>query len=76
MEFEANRAELRYENARNARSAQDRSCLKASELMRSIYFALLQKMRRSGFQVLDQRYRLSGWQKMMLLTRTMVFGAP
>lgn len=75
MEFEAQRAEDRYQNARAARSDDDRPHLKASELMRSIYYALLQKMRRGGFRVLDQRYRLSSLQKMMLLTRTMVFGA-
>ena len=42
--------------------------------MSSIYHALLQKMARDDFRVLEQRYRLSKLQKLFLLSRTWVFG--
>ncbi|MEO0444880.1 MAG: squalene/phytoene synthase family protein, partial [Verrucomicrobiota bacterium] len=64
MRFEAERARTRYEQAEKAFPEADRRTLIASELMRKIYSALLAKMAKDDFRVLQQRYRLSKWEKM------------
>jgi 15-cis-phytoene synthase len=67
MRFEAQRVRLRYDRAENLLPPQDRASLRASELMRQLYGALFAKMERDGFRVLSRRYRLSGWEKLVLL---------
>lgn len=72
MNFEADRAESRYQRAQQLLDPADRPNLRASELMHAIYHAILTRMRAGGFRVLEQRYSLPRWQKLWLLTRTLV----
>lgn len=59
MEFEAKRADGYYAKALGSLHAEDRTALRAAEGMRSIYSAILKKMRADGFQVFSKRYRVS-----------------
>jgi phytoene synthase len=70
LEFEAQRAQGFYESALRARPAWDRRALAAAEIMRVIYWRLLQRMRRGGFRVFGRRYRLSKPHKLALVLGT------
>ncbi|MFT5467663.1 MAG: phytoene synthase [Verrucomicrobiales bacterium] len=74
MEFQAERAESRYARARQLLAKADRRNLRTSQLMHSIYYALLKRMRSNGFRVLEKRCSLPKWQKIWLLIRSRVFG--
>jgi phytoene synthase len=63
MEFEADRAENFFAQARQALPAQDRQSLVAAEIMRSVYHAILQRMKRDRFRVFEKEYRLSKLEK-------------
>ncbi len=69
MEFEAARAESLYRAAVTAFPSPDRRALRAAEIMRAVYYRLLQKMRADRFQVLDRRYSLSKPRKLWLVFR-------
>lgn len=73
MEFEAERAEARYARARQLLNPADRKSLRTSELMHSIYHALLKRMRSKRFRVLEKRISLPRWQKLWLLARALIF---
>jgi phytoene synthase len=74
LTLQAERAGARFAAARQHYPERDRQALRASELMRRLYQALLEKMSRDGFRVLDQRYRLGSVQKLLLLLSSMTFG--
>ncbi len=74
MNFQAERAMARFSAARQHYPARDWRALRASELMRRLYQALLETMTRDGFQVLHTRYRLGALQKMTLLLRSLLRG--
>jgi len=74
MQFEADRAEARYAEAVRLLPKEDRGNLRASELMRTVYYAILKKMRSDGFRVLGKRYRLTSLEKLLLLSRTLITG--
>ncbi len=63
MEFEAERAENFFAQAREALPAQDRQSLVAAEIMRSVYDAILQRMKRYRFRLFEKEYRLSKLEK-------------
>jgi len=63
MEFEAERAENFFAQAREALPAQDRQSLVAAEIMRSVYDAILQRMKRDRFRLFEKEYRLSKLEK-------------
>jgi phytoene synthase len=67
MKFEAERAEAFYASAVRARPAGERRTLVAAEIMRAIYWRLLQRIRRDRFQVFAQRYRLSNPRKLAVM---------
>lgn len=67
MAFEAERVQARYDRALTLLPPQDRASLRASELMRRLYFSLFRKMQADGFRVLSRRYRLSTWEKLAIL---------
>jgi phytoene synthase len=67
LAFEAKRARERFRAAERSFPVSDRRALRASELMRALYETLLGNMERGGFRVMEQRYRLSAWQKAKLL---------
>jgi phytoene synthase len=69
MEFEADRARGFYRAAAQALAPEDRASLLAAEGMRLIYAALLERIARANFRVLDQRISLSGPRKLYLVGR-------
>lgn len=72
MNFEAQRTEALYEQARASLPADDRKALMAAEVMRDIYHTVLQQMRADGFKVFQKRYSLSNFRKMAILAKHMV----
>ena len=72
MQFEADRAEDFFANARKLLPNEDRRSMVAAEIMSSIYFALLQRMKADNFHVFDQHYELSKPVKLWHVTRQLV----
>jgi phytoene synthase len=69
MQFEAMRAQEFYREADAALPAEDRSSLLTAEAMRMIYGALLDRIVRSNYRVLDRRHSLSAPLKLYLVGR-------
>ncbi len=67
MKFEAARAEEFYQSARANLTARDRRSMVAAEIMREIYWKLLQKIRRDRYEVFTRRHRLSKPRKLWTL---------
>lgn len=59
MNYECERAEMFYAEARNMLPQGDRRAMLAAEVMRGIYRRLLDKMKADQFQVFGKRYSLS-----------------
>ena len=74
MDFEAKRAQELYAAAQIALAAEDRSTLLTAEAMRLIYGALLERIIKSNYRVLDRRHRLSGPHKLYLVGRAWAEG--
>ena len=74
MEFEAARAQEFYREAETALPAEDRSSLLTAEAMRLIYGALLDRIMRSNYRVLDRRHSLSAPRKLYLVGRAWASG--
>jgi phytoene synthase len=69
MAFQAERAEGFYRDAVEIMPKSDARALVPAEIMRSIYQTLLVKMKKDGFKVFDQRYRLSRARKMAIFSK-------
>jgi len=63
MEFEAARAEEFFANAAELLPREDRRSMVAAEIMRSVYQALLRRMKADCFRVFEKEYRLSRLEK-------------
>lgn len=63
MEFEAARAEEFFARAADLLPREDRRSMVAAEIMRSVYQALLRRMKADGFRVFEKDYRLSRLEK-------------
>jgi phytoene synthase len=74
MEFEAARAQDFYREAHAALPAEDRSSLLTAEAMRLIYGALLDRIVRSNYRVLDRRHSLPATLKLYLVGRAWASG--
>ncbi len=74
MEFEAARAQEFYHEAEAALPAEDRSSLLTAEAMRLIYGALLDRIVRSNYRVLDRRHSLPTPLKLYLVGRAWASG--
>ena len=74
MEFEAARAQEFYREAEAALPAEDRSSLLTAEAMRLIYGALLERIVRSNYRVLDRRHSLPAPLKLYLVGRAWASG--
>jgi phytoene synthase len=72
MQFQAQRAQKYYESALRVLPAGDRRALVAAEIMRAVYWRLLQQMRRDRFRVFGKRYRLGKLHKLALLFWTYI----
>ena len=69
MNFEAERAERLFEETASLLPPSDLKALRAAEVMRKIYHAILKQMRKDQFRVFDRRYRLSSIRKFSILCR-------
>jgi 15-cis-phytoene synthase len=74
MAFEADRARSFYEATERALPDEDRHALLTAEAMRNIYGALLKRIARSNYRVLDRRHRLSVPRKLLLVGRAWASG--
>ncbi len=63
MEFEAARAEEFFAHAAELLPREDRRSMVAAEIMRSVYQALLRRMKADGFRVFEKEYRLTRLEK-------------
>jgi phytoene synthase len=63
MKFEAERAEEFFAQAASLLPREDRRSMVAAEIMRSVYQALLRRMKADGFRVFEKEYRLSRLEK-------------
>jgi phytoene synthase len=63
MEFEAARAEEFFAQAASMLPREDRRSMVAAEIMRSVYQALLRRMKADGFHVFEKEYRLTRLEK-------------
>ena len=63
MEFEAARAEEFFARAVDSLPREDRRSMVAAEIMRSVYHALLRRMKADGFRVFEKEYRLTRLEK-------------
>ena len=74
MQFQTERARRTYHDALSALPAADRRAQRPGLIMGAIYFALLDEIERSQFQVLHQRIALTPLRKLWIAWRTWVFG--
>jgi len=74
MDFEARRAQGLYAAAQHALAPEDRATLLTAEAMRLIYGALLERIIRSNYKVLDRRHSLSAPHKLYLVGRAWASG--
>jgi phytoene synthase len=63
MEFEAARAEEFFASAATLLPREDRRSMVAAEIMRSVYQALLRRIKADGFRVFEKEYRLTRLEK-------------
>jgi phytoene synthase len=63
MEFEAARAEEFFTRAAELLPREDRRSMVAAEIMRSVYQALLRRMKADRFRVFEKEYRLTRLEK-------------
>jgi phytoene synthase len=74
MDFEARRAQQLYALAQSALAPEDRATLLTAEAMRLIYAALLERIIKSNYRVLDRRHSLSAPHKLYLVGRAWAVG--
>jgi 15-cis-phytoene synthase len=74
MEFEAQRAREFYRVAERALPPEDRTSLATAEAMRLIYSALLHRIEKSRYRVMDGKLRLSAPLKLLLVGRAWASG--
>ena len=74
MDFEAKRARELYALAQSELAAEDRATLLTAEAMRLIYAALLERIIKSNYRVLDRRQSLSAPHKLYLVGRAWAVG--
>jgi phytoene synthase len=74
MDFEAKRAQELYAKAQSALAREDRATLLTAEAMRLIYAAILERIIKSNYRVLDRRHSLSAPHKLYLVGRAWAEG--
>jgi 15-cis-phytoene synthase len=74
MDFEAHRARELYAAAQAALAPEDRGTLLTAEAMRLIYAAILERIIKSNYRVLDRRHSLSAPHKLYLVGRAWAEG--
>lgn len=71
MRFEAERAREHFREAEKTLPPEDARALAPAKIMQSSYRKILRRMINDGFRVFQKRYRLSWWEKLLLLGRTL-----
>jgi phytoene synthase len=66
IRFEAQRAEQFYKNAQDLFEPKDHDLLFPAEIMRVIYYSLLQRIHAVNYNVFDRRVRISNFEKMRI----------
>lgn len=74
MDFEAQRAEEFFNEAKALLPSRDRKALLPARIMAEIYHEVLMRMRDGGFDVFRHRYALSSLQKVAILLRHWIVG--
>ncbi len=74
MEFQARRAREFYRDAERTLPQEDRASLLTAEAMRLIYSALLRRIVKSRYRVMDGKLRLSAPHKLLLVGRAWASG--
>ena len=74
MDFEATRARELYALAQSELAPEDRATMLTAEAMRLIYAALLERIIKSNYRVLDRRHSLSAPHKLYLVGRAWASG--
>ncbi|MBV8814245.1 MAG: squalene/phytoene synthase family protein [Verrucomicrobia bacterium] len=69
MRSQAERAHAHFQKATEMLPPEDRRSMVAAELMREVYFTLLNRIERDGFRVLSKKYRLSRAEKLWIISR-------
>jgi phytoene synthase len=69
MTFQAERAESYYQAAIAEYPSSDRRALVAAEIMRRVYYRILEKMRDDRYRVFDRKYRLGRFEKLGCVIR-------
>lgn len=69
MTFQADRAEAYYQSAVATYPRSDRRALVAAEIMRRVYYRLLQKIRSDDYRVFERKYRLGRFEKLSCIVR-------
>jgi len=72
MNYQADRAEGFFQEAKAVMPAADRGALIPARIMAEIYHVLLIKMREGKFRVFDQRYRVSQARKLAILSKHLI----
>lgn len=72
MRFQTERAESYYAKALSELPAIDRKAQRPGLVMAAVYHAVLQKIKKENFRVLDQRVSLSSFKKLWLAWKTWV----
>ncbi|MBI4056368.1 MAG: presqualene diphosphate synthase HpnD [Elusimicrobia bacterium] len=72
MKFEYHRTKSYYQKARGFLSPVDRRNMRPAEVMAVIYEALLEKIKRGGFDVFQEKISLNGWEKASQVLRVFV----
>lgn len=72
MEYEAQRAEIFFQQAEAALPAVDRKALLPARIMAEIYHVLLTKMRADRFRVFEKRYHVSKFRKFTILLKHLI----
>lgn len=65
------RAKHFFNRTRRLVHPSDREALKAAFVMGAFYEAILEKIRATGFRITEKRLRLSKWEKLSLMRRTL-----
>lgn len=73
MQFQTTRAHSLYQKAQNSLPQEDEKALKAAKVMGTIYKALLEKIEKEEFNVLNQRLSVSKPRKVFLLLSAIIF---
>lgn len=72
MAYQAERAELYFQEAAATLPSRDRKALLPASIMGEIYYLLLEKMRADRFQVFGHRYRISKARKLVILSKHLI----